>query len=214
VTLPGSDLWKEQRRSILTASDFGAACGLNPYCSRQELWRRKINKTDIVINKRMQWGLDHEQAAIRAYTKATGRPVSPPAGLYRSDKYPSLGCTPDGLVGGLGLIECKCPEFAYNHIPTYYLTQMVGQLALLEREWCDFAVWTLDELVVWRVKDKGGWEWMLPYLKAMSLFLSSSEEPPRFRKKPKGSEFMELVEIEEKKVFFLTDGVFYPTNGQ
>jgi putative phage-type endonuclease len=213
---PGSDLWKEQRRSILTASDFAAACGLNPYCSRQELWRRKINKTDIVINERMQWGMDHEQDAINAYEKATGWSVTPPTGLYRHDhKYLGLGCTPDGFVGDLGLIEVKCPQVMYRDIPIYYLTQMVGQLAILVREWCEFVVWTPDKLKVWTVNDidLSAWEWMLPFLEEFVYYLNGEKEPPKWKAKPKGSELLKRIEIHPEIPYNLTNGRFRPTEG-
>lgn len=58
------------------------------------------------------------------------------------------GCSPDGLVGADGLVEIKClsPKhhvlaLAYHQrtgrIPTDYVAQVMGQLFICERTWCD-----------------------------------------------------------------------------
>lgn len=58
------------------------------------------------------------------------------------------GCSPDGLVGDDGLVEIKClsPKhhvlaLAYyqrhGRIPTDYVPQVMGQLFICERAWCD-----------------------------------------------------------------------------
>lgn len=53
------------------------------------------------------------------------------------------GCSPDGLVGAVGMIEIKCPA-APNHIGYLlgdegigYRAQVQGQLWVMEREWVD-----------------------------------------------------------------------------
>jgi len=56
------------------------------------------------------------------------------------------GASPDGLVGGSGLLEVKCPNTA-THLDTLssgkpkgiYVTQMQWQMAVTGRAWCDFA---------------------------------------------------------------------------
>lgn len=55
------------------------------------------------------------------------------------------GASPDGFVGGEGLVEIKCPNTA-THLSTLlggsikgvYLKQMQWQMACTGREWCDF----------------------------------------------------------------------------
>jgi hypothetical protein len=55
------------------------------------------------------------------------------------------GASPDGLVSGNGLIEIKCPMEA-THLRTLkggsidggYMKQMMWQMAVLDRQWCDF----------------------------------------------------------------------------
>jgi len=56
------------------------------------------------------------------------------------------GASPDGLIGDDGLLEIKCPYEADIHIgylrdgvlPGIYKQQVMGQLWVTEREWCDF----------------------------------------------------------------------------
>jgi predicted phage-related endonuclease len=55
------------------------------------------------------------------------------------------GCSPDGLVGGDGLIEIKCPNTATHidtllggKVPIDYATQMQFQMACTGRRWCDW----------------------------------------------------------------------------
>lgn len=92
-----------------------------------------------------------------------------PAGLHVNPCYPHLGATPDGLICcdccGEGIIEIKCP-YKHRHIhpstvtdPTFYLKmcedgcrqlcrghayyhQIQGQLAVCEKQYCDFICWT------------------------------------------------------------------------
>lgn len=56
------------------------------------------------------------------------------------------GASPDGLVGDDGLLEIKCPFEADIHVeylraqalPDKYKPQVMGQLWITGREWCDF----------------------------------------------------------------------------
>lgn len=72
-----------------------------------------------------------------------------------------LGASPDGLLDsdGLlgedsgGILEVKCPygksndpqgAVPYDSVPYYYMPQAQGLLEILEREWLDFYVWTVQ----------------------------------------------------------------------
>lgn len=191
---PGSPEWN----LYLTASDFGAACGLNPYCSRQLLYEYKVNNKERLINERIEWGILHEPDAINEYEAKTGNLVTK-AEFYASEVYEGMGCTPDGLVGDPGLLEAKCPQFLYPTIPIYYFAQMTGQLALTNRSWCDFVAWTPDVTGIWRVEwSQPAWEWMLPYLKEFLGYMRERAPPPRFKKRPDGREFVELIKTERR----------------
>lgn len=198
---PGSPEYFEYTKTMLTASDFAAACGLNPYCSRQQLWDRKVLGKRKAISEvqrdRMQWGVDHEKDAIEAYKKLTRTPTVKPGAFYEHSNYPGLGCTPDGFVGHSVLIEAKCPSSVYDDIPIYYIPQMLGQLAITGRLRCDFVVWTQQHTKIWGVSDNFvSWYWMLPHLNQMVEYIQNNERPPRWKKKPNGRELLDLVYIE------------------
>lgn len=92
----------------------------------------------------MQWGKDTESEALANYEFITGNAVRP-VGLVRHPKIPFSHASPDGLVGGFGLVEAKCPNSA-THIRTLlngeidnkYRKQMQWQMACTGRQWCDF----------------------------------------------------------------------------
>jgi len=66
-------------------------------------------------------------------------------GFVDHPSIPNAGCSPDGLVGGVGLVEFKCPNTA-THIkylladvvPAEYIKQMQWQMDCTGRTWCDF----------------------------------------------------------------------------
>lgn len=57
-----------------------------------------------------------------------------------------VGFSPDGEVGGDGLVEIKCPFLEPNHLrtvesgncPDKYIPQVQGGLWVTGRQWCDF----------------------------------------------------------------------------
>lgn len=72
------------------------------------------------------------------------------------------GASPDGLIGTEGQIEIKCPNKA-NHektidkkvVPKKYRAQIQFQLAVTQREWCDFVSYnpeSIEKLFVMRVE--------------------------------------------------------------
>jgi hypothetical protein len=97
------------------------------------------------VSLEMQWGIDHEADARRAYEAATGDVVHEIGFLA----HPTLmaGCSLDGAVaGGVGIVEIKCPKSA-THLRTIrargqilpeYLPQVRHNLWLSGAAWCDF----------------------------------------------------------------------------
>ena len=98
----------------------------------------------------MQHGNDTEPQARAMYTLTTGRAVAEVA-FVDHPIIPMAGCSPDGLVGELGLAEIKCPQ-PTEHIRTIlggaikrqYALQMQWQMACTGREWCDFVSFCPD----------------------------------------------------------------------
>jgi exodeoxyribonuclease (lambda-induced) len=92
----------------------------------------------------MQWGLDMEAAAKKAYTKMTGRELID-GGFVEHRTIEYFGATPDAFISFDGLLEVKCPR-AETHtgyliagvVPPDYKPQMLAQLACTGRKWVDF----------------------------------------------------------------------------
>lgn len=99
---------------------------------------------DGFCNAAMQWGIDHEDDARRAYMERTGELVEEVAFI----PHPEIewaGASPDGLVNDDGMTEIKCPNTATHidtltgaPIPDGYRKQMLWQMDCAGRDWCDF----------------------------------------------------------------------------
>lgn len=94
--------------------------------------------------KRMEWGTEQEENAVNAYELATNSMVLM-AGYIAHKEIEHLGASPDGLVGDDGLIEIKCPDTTThlkrmyaNVVPDDIKPQMLLQLIVTGRKWCDF----------------------------------------------------------------------------
>ena len=188
----GSPEWHLARAGMLTGSNFAAAIGINPYQSRQKLYRQLTGEDPpFEGNEMTQWGIDHEDDAITAYEAHTGDFVTK-TGFWQYDKPSYLGASPDGLVGSDGLIECKCKfsQELWDYVPDHYIAQVVGQLAITGREWCDFVSWSPEDIAIFRVKASP------EYWKAMIVLLEkfwdelTNRHPPKRAKKPVMPEVM------------------------
>lgn len=92
----------------------------------------------------MQRGTELEPLARAAYEIRTGNIVDE-TGCFSHSKIDGFMASPDGLVGSVGLIECKCPNTA-THVATLqsgrhdpqYDWQMLAQMACADRDWVDF----------------------------------------------------------------------------
>jgi len=92
----------------------------------------------------MQRGIDLEPIARAEYEARNGVIVIEDGGR----EHPTIkgfGCSPDGLIGGDGGLEIKCPNTA-THLDTLqngtvkldYVYQMAGGCLVYDRQWWDF----------------------------------------------------------------------------
>ena len=102
-----------------------------------------ITRDDAYI----QYVREQEPAARFAYELQTGAFVEQ-TGFWAKGRF---GVSPDGLVGNDGLIEIKtmCSSAtlfraAVDGDVSDYLDQIVGELWLLGRQWCDLCLWAPD----------------------------------------------------------------------
>lgn len=96
------------------------------------------------ISAAMQHGTETEPEARAAYCFYSGNAVEE-VGLIRHPKIEQSHASPDGLIGGDGMLEIKCPQPAAHletlvsqEVPTKYLTQMMWQMACSGRKWVDY----------------------------------------------------------------------------
>jgi len=94
-------------------------------------------------NAAMQWGIDTEAEARRAYEFHIDRDVIE-VGFIDHPTIPMSGASPDGLVGEDGLVELKCPIPATHQeillggaFPDKYVKQALWQMACTGRAYCD-----------------------------------------------------------------------------
>ncbi len=147
-----SDEWKKLRLGIPTASrmaDMMARTKSGYGASRANLMASLIAErltgvpAEYYQNTAMQWGTDHEDEAVAAYSFYRNMSVEKVSFV----KHPTLesGASPDVLVGADGLAEIKCPLTATHidtilggNVPEKYVLQMQWQMACTGRKWCDF----------------------------------------------------------------------------
>lgn len=159
--IQGSDEWHQQRCGLLTASEFGLI--LTPTLKiaanakeRTHLWELAAQRISsyvepTYISDAMLRGHDDEIEARTLYAKHFA-PVEE-VGFVTNDKWGfTLGCSPDGLVGEHGGIECKsrCQKYQVQTIcenvwadkaetiPSDYVLQVQGEMLVCERQWWDF----------------------------------------------------------------------------
>lgn len=152
--IQGSEEWKILRCGYVTASRVkdvlaSGKAGAPSLTRRSYLIDTAIGRVtksppDSFSNDAMAWGVEQEPKARAAYEAFTGNLVSE----IDFVKHPSIeffGASPDGIVDGGGLIECKCPNssthwktISEDKAPNQYIGQMMAQMACIEREWVDF----------------------------------------------------------------------------
>jgi len=151
--IQGSDEWKAIRLGKVTASrvsDVVAKTKTGYGASRANYAAQLIAErltgvpAESYINAAMQHGTDTEPEARSAYEFYQGVTVEQVA-FVPHPAIAEAGCSPDGLVGGDGQVEIKCPQTATHletllgqNIPSKYITQVQFQMACTGRKWCDW----------------------------------------------------------------------------
>lgn len=180
VLKQGTQEWQELRQSRLTASLFSSALGFWGNDRRLEVWEEKIGvREPFAGNSATEWGVDKEATAVQRYREVTGNVVVDLGfKIYKEgdDVQDWLGASPDGLIdGGVsgvyekgGILEVKCPHnrgrpelcVPWAAVPYYYIPQVQGLMEILDRDWLDLFVWTLNGSAIFRV-DRNPEYWAL-----------------------------------------------------
>lgn len=149
----GTAEWLSERAGKVTASRIadvmaktktGYGAGRANYMAELVAERLTGIPKQGFTNDAMRWGTETEPQARAMYELETGHTVIE-TGFVPHPTIEGTGASPDGLVGGIGLVEIKCPNTA-THIETLrgaaidrkYLLQMHWQMICIGREWCDF----------------------------------------------------------------------------
>lgn len=156
--IQGSDEWLSMRLGLLTASEMKHILTptlkiANNDKSRSHVWEiaaQRISKfvEPSYVSDDMLRGQEDEFYARQTYAEHYA-PVEQ-CGFVTNDRWGfTIGCSPDGLVGAAGMIECKSRRQKYQiqtivenmtggTIPDDYVMQCQTALLVTEREWLDF----------------------------------------------------------------------------
>ena len=144
--------WYSSRCGRVTASAISnvmmekTKAGYRNYMAQLVCERLTGQPTEGYTSPAMQHGIDTEAEARAAYSARVGQLVEEVGFI----KHPKLeaGASPDGLVGTDGLVEIKCLQPAASldiieskKVPTEHRLQMMWQMAVTGRDWCDYVVY-------------------------------------------------------------------------
>ena len=149
----GTPEWFAMRLGKVTASRVtdvlakvktGEAVTREDYRTELVVQRLTNKPSEPFTNAAMEWGVEQEPMARITY-EAHANVFVEQVSFVDHPTIEWFGCSPDGLVGEDGLLECKCPS-SKNHIkyllggkpPARYFPQMQCQMAVTGRKWCDF----------------------------------------------------------------------------
>lgn len=146
----GSAEWLAERAGRVTASKIGdvmmakTTAGFQNYLAQLVCERLTGQPVDTFKGEAMEHGNETEPQARAFYELESGNEVQE-CGFILHPKLEWSGASPDGLIGGDGLVEIKCPQPA-KHIKNLmggsidrgYTLQMQWQMACTDRQWCDF----------------------------------------------------------------------------
>lgn len=152
-----SQAWLDARKGRITASNFGAAVGRNPYQTRRALLKQML-WSSFRGNVATRWGCDNEPVACETYVVAKQLEIAQQVdrvanaseeekdsivtelyveerGLVINPERPWMGNSPDGIVHvtyasgrkEVALLEIKCP-FKKVFYPDTVPTQYMAQI--------------------------------------------------------------------------------------
>lgn len=101
-----NEKWREIRKNMLTASNFGAVINRREKTPPHNLVKRLLYGGEV-FTKSMEYGRINESVAIERYA-ADRNILVEKCGIFIDFVNPYLGASPDGLVGVDGIVEVKC----------------------------------------------------------------------------------------------------------
>lgn len=154
----GSDEWHHARCGLITASEVKLLLTptlktANNDKSRAHIWELAAQRISgyvepSYISDAMLRGHEDEITARNLYREHYAEVEE--TGFVTNDSFGfTLGCSPDGLVGKDGMIECKSRVQKYQvqtivenwrdgSTPSEFMLQKQTGMMVCERKWCDF----------------------------------------------------------------------------
>jgi len=188
------ELWLEQRKLGIGASEAAAAMGISPWVSRFQLWAEKTGKAappDLDGVEAIKWGHRLEGPVAEAFEEETGRTVvrNDTNDLLRHPDHLFMIATVDALQerddrAGEGVLEIKTTS-AFNEKewdpepPLYYQVQVQHQLAVTGLEWGSLAVLIGGQKMIYRdVERNAKFIATMTELETEFWEMVKAEEPP------------------------------------
>lgn len=139
----GSKEWLELRSHYVSATD--AYDIINGSSIFQILNRKKHNT--FKGNYWTERGKILEPEAKEIYSELYSPTTD--VGFVINDKYPFVGCSPDGLVNEDGMVEVKCFSLdrhyeVHKNLDPHIIAQIQYQLWVTERAWNDLVLYNPD----------------------------------------------------------------------
>jgi putative phage-type endonuclease len=131
---PGTQEWKNWRRTKITASDAPSILGASPWKSISDLYIEKLFKIEKEDNPYMARGRYLEPIALEAFEEETGLVMFP--AVVESDSIDWMGASLDGLsIDQKAFVEIKCSgklDHAFvvekRQPPNKYIAQIQHQI--------------------------------------------------------------------------------------
>lgn len=144
--------WLSVRGSGIGSSDAAVAVGISPYKSPLELWLEKTERQaapDLASNDAVFWGTTLEHIIANVYAERTGTKVRRLNAVLQHPEHSFMLANLDRVVqhptDGHGILEVKTAgvnsaRFWEEGVPDSYQCQVLHQLAVTGKQWCDVAV--------------------------------------------------------------------------
>ncbi len=151
------DIWLQERRSGIGASESAAIFGVHPYKSPYALWADKTghSKRSDFTSEAAEWGNELEPVVASKYARVTGRELVDHGRfkIFRSATHPYMTATldreikpVDGTTTNFGVLEVKTAaasketEWSEGEQPISYQVQIQHQMFVTGAQWGSFAV--------------------------------------------------------------------------
>jgi putative phage-type endonuclease len=149
--------WYEARRGIPTASEFGSILAKGQgktrrlYLTRLAAERLTGELQERYDNHHMARGREQEEDALAYYAWVNEVELQRVGFVRMLIAGGWVGCSPDALVGGDGMVEVKCrlasgmvDAMLTDGLPGEYRAQVQGGLWITGRQWCDVVLYNPD----------------------------------------------------------------------